>query len=64
MQLLFATNYSLLNILVKAIQIYAIAKEYIIVKLRSKAKYKFDIVTKVNIICEYNNELRRKLKIK
>ncbi len=28
MQLLFATNYSLLNVLVKVIQAYAITKEY------------------------------------
>jgi len=50
MQLLSTTNYSLLDVLVEAIQVYAIAKEYVIVKSQSKAKYKFDVVTKVDII--------------
>ncbi len=64
MQSSSATNYPLLNALIKTIQAYAIVKEYVIVKLRLKARYKFNIVTKVDIICERNNELRRKLKIK
>ena len=53
MQLLFATNYSLLNILVKAIQVSTIVKKYTIVKLRSKTKHKYNIVTKVDITCKY-----------
>ncbi len=64
MQLLFATNYFLLNALVKAIQVYTIAKKYIIVKSRSKAKYKFNIIIKVDIICKRDSELQRKLEIK
>ncbi len=64
MQLSFATNYSLLNTLVEVVQAYAIAKEYVIVKSQSKAKYKSNVVAKVDIICEYDDELRRKLKTK
>ncbi len=64
MQLSLATNYSSLDALFEAIQIHAVAKEYVIVKSRSKARYNFNIVTKVDIICERNDELRRKLKIK
>jgi len=64
MQLSFATNYSLLDALVEVVQAYAIAKEYVIVKSQSKAKYKSNIVAKVDIICEYDDELRRKLKTK
>jgi len=64
MQLLFATNYSLFDAFVKAIQTYAIAKEYVIVKSKSKAKYKFNIVIKVDIICERDDKLQRKLEIK
>ncbi len=64
MQLLLVTNYFLFDIFVKAIQVYAIAKEYVIVKSQSKAKYKSNIVTKVDIICERDNKLRRKLKVK
>ena len=64
MQSSFATNYSLLDALIKSIQAYAIVKEYVIVKLRLKARYKFNIITKVDIICERDNELRRKLKLK
>lgn len=50
-QLLLVTNYFLFNALVITIQVYAIVKEYAIIKLQLKAKYKFDI------ICEYNNKL-------
>ncbi len=64
MQLLFAINYSLLSILVKAIQVFIIAKKYAIVKLRSKTKHKHNIVTKVDINCKYNNKLQYKLKVK
>jgi len=64
MQLLFATNYSLLNVLVKVIQAYAITKEYAIVKSRSKAKYKSKIIVKVNIVYERNNKLQHKFKTK
>jgi hypothetical protein len=64
MQLSLATNYPSSNALVEAIQTHAIAKEYVIVKSQSKARYKSNIVTKVDIICERNDELRRKLKIK
>ncbi len=61
MQLLFATNYSLLNALVETIEAHAVEKEYKIVKKRSKASYKFDAITKVDIICKRNNESQRKL---
>jgi len=64
MQSSFATNYPLLDALIKSIQAYAVVKEYVIVKLRLKARYKFNIITKVDIICERDNELRRKLKLK
>ncbi len=64
MQLLFATNYSLFDAFVEAIQTHAIVKEYVIIKSQSKAKYKFNIVRKVDIICERDDELQRKLEIK
>jgi hypothetical protein len=64
MQLLFATNYSLFDAFVEVIQTYAIVKEYVIVKSQSKAEYKFNIVIKVDIICERDDELQRKLDIK
>lgn len=59
LQLLFVTSYSTLNALMKAIQAYAIAKDYVIVKSRSKASYKSSRVAKVDIICERNNMSRR-----
>ncbi len=64
MQLSLATNYSLLDAFVEAIQTHAIAKEYVIVKSQSKAKYKFNIITKVNIICKRDNKLRREFEAK
>ncbi len=64
MQLLFATNYSLLNALVKVVQAYVVTKEYAIVKSRSKAKYKFNLIVKVDIIYERNNKLQHKFKTK
>ena len=64
MQSSLATNYSSLDALVEVVQAYAVAEEYAIVKLRSKAKYKFNIVAKVDIICERDDESRRKLRVK
>lgn len=64
MQLSFATNYSSLDARLKIVQAHAIAKEYVIVKSRSKVNYKFDVVAKVNIACERNDKSRRKLETK
>ncbi len=64
MQLLFATDYSLLNAFVKVVQAYAVTKEYAIVKSRSKAKCKSNIIVKVDIIYERNNKLQHKFKTK
>jgi len=62
LQLLFATNYFILNTFIKTIQAYAIVKKYIIVKIQSKAIYKSNIITKVNIVYNCNNKLRNKSK--
>ena len=57
-------NYPSLDTLVEVVQTHAIAKEYVIVKSQSKARYKSNIVTKVDIICERDDESRRKLEVK
>lgn len=64
MQLSPATNYSLLDVLVETIQAHAIAKEYVIVKSRSKAGYKSNAIAKVDIICERDDKPQRKLEAK
>ena len=64
MQLLFATNYSLLDTFLEIVQVYIVAKEYAIVKLQPKAIYKFNTITKVVITCKCDDKLQRKLEIK
>ncbi len=61
MQLSLATNYSSLDALLEVVQAYVVAKEYAIVKLRSKVIYKFNAITKVVIACECDDKLQRKL---
>ena len=60
-----ATNYSTFDALMKAVQAHAIAKEYVVVKARSKATgYKFDAIAKVNIVCDRDNKSRSKSRAK
>jgi len=59
-----ATNYSTFDALMKAVQAHAIAKEYVVVKTRSKAIYKFNAIAKVNIVCDCDNKSQSKSRAK